>query len=136
MLTLGQNVRLTWSEYPLDMVKMSASGGQNVRYNSFYVIVSFNSFYVIAGAKLTLAHSFYFFSIFFQQASFTHSENGCLPRSESILSTKSFSKRIFFFVEVVRLSERGELFLLSSCIGCAPILYCCGAHQFKPITEF
>ncbi|WP_153886293.1 hypothetical protein [Aliiglaciecola lipolytica] len=53
---------------------------------------------------------------FFQQASLTHSEKGCSFLSASIFSTKSFSNRIFFLVDVVRLSVLGELILFSSCI--------------------
>ncbi len=64
----------------------------------------------------TTNSKFNYLPSFFQQASFTHSENGWSFLTESIFSIKSFSKRMFFLVEELRLSDLGELFLLSSCI--------------------
>mgnify|MGYP005725318001 CR=1 FL=1 len=57
----GQNVRWQWLKCPVGMVKTSAGSGQNVRFNSFLVIVSNNSLLVIAGAKLKLTRTYYYF---------------------------------------------------------------------------
>lgn len=137
----GQNVRWQWSKRPVGMVKTSGGSGQNVRFKSFLVIVSNNSFLVIAGAKLKLTRTYYYFFSFCQQASTTHSAKpilgyrslvdgfGLSSSWSLICSTRSFGKRMFFLVEVVRLSDRGAFLLLSSCIGCAPVLYWIGAHH-------
>jgi hypothetical protein len=115
-----QNVRSTCSKCPVNLFKMSGQPVQNVRRCKInLVILFFKITLVISGVIRTSSHTRslnYFFSNFFLQASLTHSAKGCSFLSASIASTKSFSKRIFFLVDVVRLSDLGELFLLSSCI--------------------
>lgn len=61
--TIGQNVRWQWSKCPVGLVKTYDGSGQNVRFKSFLVIVSNNSFLVIAGAKLKLTRTYYYFFI-------------------------------------------------------------------------
>ncbi len=72
-----------------------------------------------------------------QHAVFTHWEKDCSPRTLSIFSINSFSKRMFFLVEVVRLSERGTLLALFSCIRVRThdILDWCAPIYSKPLTQ-